>query len=222
MKKFTTFLCLGLALFFTSCSSDNENNEDAKDLIGDFSHYLVAETSKGDYISGVPKNVTFENVTHSPTSSRSGGPCDHDLGTGLFPYFDENLSSGDVYFANFHDGHCAGFEENSRFHTFFDSGTYNFSNGDHKGIFIDLSLNFESGIFYTTVGVEQSGASYIRITESEPDNEDYGGFYSNFGQLVTGEFQARFVNSSDPSDILEVTNGKFKLRVESYSEGSVE
>lgn len=221
MKKITTFLCMGIAMLFASCSTEDDNCEDSKDLIGDFSHFLVAETSKGDYISGVPKNVTIENVTHSPSISLSGGPCDHDLGTGFHPYFDDSLSSGEVYFANFHEGHCAGYEENSRFHTFFDPGTYNFSNGNEKGIYISLSFNFESEIYYTTVGVDQPGTSYIRITESEPDIEDYSGFYFNFGQLVTGEFRARFVNPVDPSDVLEVTNGRFKVRVESFSEGSL-
>jgi hypothetical protein len=221
MRKTTSFLCMALAVFLTTCSPDDENKENTKDLIGDFSHYLVAKTSKGDFIAGMPQNVTEDNITHSMGISISGGACDHDFGTGFHPYHDQSLPAGSVYFAKMHDGHCAGYEENSRFHTFFDPGAYEFGHRQKKGLFIHLSFNFESDVYYTTEGVEQPESSYIRILESEPDNIDYGGYY-NFGQLVTGEFRARLINPSDPDDVLEVSSGRFKLRVESYYEGRLD
>lgn len=222
MKNITACLCMALAAIIISCSPDSEDTVDASNLIGDYFYYLVAKTSKGDYVSGINENPTQENFTHIPGHSWIGSSCDHTLGPGLGPAWDESFSSGSIYFVKFNNGYCGGFEENSRFNTFFDPGTYSFSNGYEKGIYIDLSFNFESEIYYTTKGVEQPGASYIRIVNSEPDNEEFGWGYFNFGQIVTGEFRARLVNPDDPSDILEVTDGRFKLRVESYSEGRLD
>lgn len=212
------FLLL-IPFFLISCSSNDDSEDSAKDLIGSFDYYIVAKTNKGNIITGDKYNG---ESSFSTSLSRSGGVCQHNLSSGFTPTWEDELPSSDINFVNFHENLCGGIEENSRFNTFFDPGNYDFSDGNIKGVVIHLSFSFEDEIYYSTKGFEQPTGSFFRITTSEEANiESYPGYY-NFGQILTGEFKARMFNPRNPEDFIDVNSGAFKIRIESWYEGRLD
>lgn len=220
MKHLTFYSLVGLLVIFTfSCSKDKTETKDQENLTGDYDEYFVAKVDGENFVNGF-KYVTSGNGSYSGLVSNSGTSCEHTLGKGFYPYSDESLSSSNLDFVDFHQGYCGGFEENTRFYKFFSTGEYDFSDGQSKGVVITLAFDSKNGPYYTTAGIEQPSDSYIRITESEEYNIELIPGHMNFGQLLTGEFNVRMFDPENPSDIIDVNNGMFKLRVESWKEGT--
>ncbi|MGY6650406.1 hypothetical protein [Wenyingzhuangia sp. IMCC45574] len=64
---------------------------------------------------------------------------------------------------------------------------------------------------YTTLG-DQTG-SYVTIIKSTPDNQfDSFNKLISVAQIVEGEYSVKLYNESDNSDVITITNGKFKMR----------
>jgi len=219
MRSFRVILCLFLISLITSCSK-NDEGIDEKDLIGDYDRYIAWTTNEVNYSTGIKLNSTEQK--YGSAMSFIGLSCDHTLGPGFYPD-DEGLPDASVYFAKFNGNYCSGYEENSRFSTFYEVGNYDFTDQYEHGIYIDLSLDFsDDEVSYTTSIGEQPSSSYVKITKSEPDNIELYPGYFNFGQIVTGEYQARFYNWDDHEKYIDVKYGRFKVRVSSYSEGRLD
>ncbi|MFD0975375.1 hypothetical protein [Salinimicrobium gaetbulicola] len=220
MKSLRFNFFLFLLAILISCSK-NDDSSNGENLSIEYDRYIVWTTNDQNYSVGVELNTLVQDYATTMCYCRSG--CSHSPGPGFTPV-DESMPAADVYFTNFNDGNCAGYDENVRFNDSYQTGSYKLTTDDYeKGIYIDISLDFSdpSTHFTSSIG-DQPSSSYVKITNSEPDNREITSGYFNFGQIVTGEFQARLYNWDDPSKFIDVKNGHFKLRVQSFQDGRLD
>lgn len=215
--KVSIFILINLVIL--SCSSESDDNN-LKNSIGDYDEYFIADANGTELNLGFsyPINV---NADYGGVTSQSGTSCNHDLGAGIYPYDNRELPYAGIKLVGYFDGLCGGTEENSVFNSLFPTGNYNISDGNNKGIYLDLDFDSESNEYYSTDGVEQPENSYVTITSSEESNVELTPGFYNFGQFLEGEFMVNMVNFYDSSDIIQV-KGIFRLRLESYSQSRLD
>ncbi len=220
MRSLCSNFLVFILITLISCSKSDDSNTE-ENLAVEYDYYIAWNTNDQDYSIGIELNNQGQGYGPTMCFCRSG--CSHSPGPGFIPA-DESMPAASVYFTNFNDGNCAGYEENVRFNNSYQTGSYKLTTNDYeKGIYIDISLDFtDTSTHYTSSIGEQPASSYVKITQSQPDNKEITSGYFNFGQIVTGEFQARLYNWDDPSKYIDVKNGYFKLRVQSFQDGRLD
>jgi hypothetical protein len=135
---------------------------------------------------------------------------------GVHPNFDnEARPAMGVTFVRFHL--CAD-EENQMltFNDKFPLGLYDFAESGEDSscplnhIGLSYTPNALEGTYYSTYGGDQTGSSF-EITSSVPANSYILNQLILARQVVEGTFSATFYNTADPSDVIEITDGQFKV-----------
>ncbi len=94
----------------------------------------------------------------------------------------------------------------------FHSGILPLSKDDYElGAAITYTIRGENDIVYTSMGA-QSDTAIFKITAVEPSEYCDNG---HICQILRGNFTCRLYNQKDSSDYIDVTNGVFKLRIQS-------
>ena len=91
------------------------------------------------------------------------------------------------------------------------------SNNHNTGTTGAVSLHYRSDstnnmIFYNSLGDNQSNNSF-EITSSVNANQTLGQQVLRRSQLINGSFNYTLYNSNDLTDVIEITDGEFKLFV---------
>ncbi|HEX8561917.1 MAG TPA: hypothetical protein VF676_02950 [Flavobacterium sp.] len=208
MKKLLLFAC---AAFLVSCSSDDDssNNDDNNNTSG------VA------YVRGKMDNVdfdyTFNNTVddtflYNATSGYSGEGFDrwYYYG-GVLTTFNPPTLSPEFFISWNHLYFGQGGDEAGETAAFYDTvsdlPTNWLTEAQDEAHTPGLEVAFEAadGTFYTSKGGSQSGSA-LAVT-----NSTQGTVNGLKTMTVTGTFSCKLYNTDDPTDVIDVTNGKYKL-----------
>lgn len=220
MKKLiTTHLGIFVLLFLVGSCSKNDSNKNNQENTEGYDEYFIAMA--GDEKINIGYKYSDTESVFSGSASYKGSACDHDFGSGIYPFYGGNLPTAGIVMVDYHQNLCGGTDENNVFNSLFPTGNYQLSDGNSKGMIIEFTPDSEDSNFYSSEFLSQPNSSYVRVTNSEENNIPLSLGYYNFGQLLTGEFSLKVQNVHDETDIMNV-EGIFKLRIESYSEGRLE
>ena len=219
MKKLLSFLCV--ALFF-SCSSDdsNENNPvNNPDINAGLAYYINATINGDNYTAGVPSDINensnySSSQSYSPQYDNNGGCININYEPSLYPFFNDSLHSmgvGFIGFLNNADISCS--EELDNFDTLFPVGSYEYaSQSNDYGAKVNYATTADANqVYYNSYGEQNDNASF-QITRVEPID---CGFSECL--IISGTFSCRLYNENDATDFLDITNGEYKLVLESFN-----
>lgn len=202
-------LLLVLIVGFASCNSDDDMSMNDNDMPTNEIPDNALAFFKGD-VDGetVELYVTPTNDISSFSAHDSEGAfqCTIDYGAGIIDQ-SSNSSGFDFTLLNFYDGNCS--EEDEVFSTLFSTGTLPFTvNGNEQAVKCGITL--ASGYYSTEISTQNDATfSITKITEA---NNIYGLY-----QELEGTVSCSLYNIYDPNDVVQLTNGTFKLTVGSYN-----
>lgn len=225
MKNIKSTFFLLLAVITLSCSSDSD--EASSDTVAQSSDYLYFISGKIDgvpFIYGQREDATEldYSILHSGASTvvcayypDTGGVNYY---SGVYPNFDDESrpSMGIEFVKFFLCTEVNDYSQSQVFNDRFPVGTYELassnseSNGTVGGIGFDYAANSQNGPFYDSYG-NQTG-SFIEITSSESANSTLLGQLIGVSQIVEGNFSIKLYNDENDSDVIEITDGRFKMR----------
>ena len=222
LKKITPLflivLCFSLCY---NCSSDSDSDDDDTNS-DEYIYFMSGKINGESFIYGQKTNATELDYT-SGLSITLPAVCAYYPETGgfnyspfLYPNFDdESRPTMGIDFVRFHL--CS--DESSQLESFndkFPTTMYEFADSDSTSsgpigkIGLTYSPNAQNGPYYSTYAGDQSNSSF-EITSSTPFNTYLFETLYSAGQIVEGNFSATFYNTDDPSDIIVITDGQFKM-----------
>ncbi len=224
MKKLLLLSSAFCCVLFFSCSSSDDSNSSSNNINSDDYLYFISGKINGEpFVYGQLREATtvdyyLSNFGNSITTDCAYYPDTGGLNyaTGVYPDF-ENEARPSFYF-DFVRFYLCGSEDSAAemFNDAFPVSYYDFatSNDDVSGSTGDISAHFRfdatSFYFYSTLDGDQSG-SVFEITSSTNETVVFGSQTLSISQLLEGNFSFKLYNTEDPSDIVEVTEGQFKL-----------
>lgn len=228
MKKLS--LLLGL-LILTNCSSEDNNSASNQINPDDYVYYISGKINGEDFVYGQLADATVLDYSQPDYGNSITTNCAYNPDTGglnyacgVYPNLDsEARPSMSFDFIRFYL--CDPNFDNNAGETFNDAfpiGIYNtaVSNNDNNGTTGAVSLNYRPDstnnmLFYNSLGDNQAGNSF-EITSSTNFNQIFGSQVLSISQLIEGTFSYTLYNTENPSDVIEITEGKFKLYVNFY------
>ncbi|WP_178990839.1 DUF5025 domain-containing protein [Winogradskyella schleiferi] len=222
LKKITPLYLIVLCFSFCyNCSSDSDSNDDETDS-NEYIYFMSGKIDGESFIYGQKTSATELDYT-SGLSVTLPAVCAYNPDTGGFNYSpfvypnfdDESRPTMGIDFVRFHL--CT--DDSSQLETFndkFPTTSYEFADSDLASsglvgkIGLTYSPNAQDGPYYSTYGGDQSNSTF-EITSSTAFNTYFADTLISAGQIVEGNFSATFYNSEDPSDIIVITDGQFKM-----------
>lgn len=228
MKKISLFL-LGL-LILTNCSDDDGNNVILPTEINpsNYLYFISGKINGEDFVYGQLAQATVLDYSqpgfgNSITSNCAFNPTNGGVNysSGVYPNLDSEARPS-MYFDFVRFYLCdANFDNNAgeTFNDAFPVGSYNtaVSNDHNTGTTGAVGLLYrpdstDNMLFYSSLGDNQSGNSF-EITSSTNENISVGAQTLEIIQRIEGTFSFTVYNTEDPTDIIEITDGVFKLFV---------
>lgn len=216
MKKIYAIILLGL-LF--NCSSDDNPQADTNNPAASLLVYTTANIGGTQFNAEISSNAAIQSPygasnSYQPQQNNNGGCININYSPSLFPTFDETLPYVGVGFIQFiSEANLTCSDELANFDTLFPVASYDYAanQGDFGGYIEYATKSDGSGSFYTSYGAQDSSASF-EITAIEA-------YDCGFSEclFLTGTFSCKLYNQSDNTDVLDVTNGTFKLSIKSFN-----
>jgi len=206
----TLFVVSSMSLV-SSCSSDDDGdsaNAENFDLFISFradGELITYGFDQDNFDTEFQPSISFTEFLGNSSCFRSCSP-------GLISVNDSALPQAEVSFNRFLDAFCTS-DDPAIFNTLFPVGTYEYSNNGERGVGFGFGLDTSDNAFYDSEEGMQSGSSFS-ITASEEDNITFAGGVL-YGQIVSGTFNCTVYNELDTNDSIEITEGVYRLRVES-------
>ncbi|WP_299311251.1 hypothetical protein [uncultured Aquimarina sp.] len=219
MKKRVPKILLVLLLvsvFTVGCSSDDGDVGSGSS----FDFFIAADLDGVGFDAGVN-----EGSTTIPTYTLASGGidiignsnCIYSYDAGFTAINDAVLPSSYFNFDSYYNGSCGSDAELSVFKELFVTGNESYidNSSSSKGVEYLYVLN---GTDYSTKYGDQTGSSFT-ITSIELKQELIAGDLYRFFHVAEGVFNCKVYSSSDPSDMLEITNGRFKIIIFAKNNG---
>jgi hypothetical protein len=206
MKK---LLLLALPILMFSCSSDDDNTYyPPVTPAGDAYAYM-----RGD-MDGTPFNYTYNlndisgQSTYGPFTGISGGS----ITSGSFSYggmfspignFDKFIY---VAFDNMYTGGDE--DETENFYETMTTLPSNYINFDQDNAYVkgvDVAYTISDGLTYSSMGGSQTGSTFTVTSATQGMEGPYK------VKTVAGTFSCKLYNQSDATDVINVTNGTYKI-----------
>lgn len=217
------FLFFAFSLLIFCCSNNDDSPANPTEINNsDYLYFMSGRINGEQFIYGQRVDATVVDYTLG-LSNTLGAICAYNPDTGgynynnfVYPNFDnENRPTMGLEFVRFHL--CTDDEYQSEtFNEKFPIGNYDFAvsnngvTGSTGDIGISFSPNAQEGPYYDTYGGDQTG-SYFKITSSTPANSYILDVLVGSAQIIEGDFSAKFYNEEDPSDVITITEGHFKM-----------
>lgn len=216
MKK---IFILALVILLANCKKDDTPTPTKNNTTVSSSDYLIyfsGNINGEPFVHGIPINDTkFDYGISTPWGSTIA--CAYDkvnggvnYGSGIVP--DENVDLPDIRikFVKFYM--CSEMDDYPQFEVFNDKfpvGNYEPATNDDPIYGTPNTIGFSYSVKegnYTSNG-DQSGSS-IKITKSTPTDSGT----TDFAQFVEGTYTINLYNKNDSSDVIKITDGRFKVR----------
>ncbi len=223
MKKlsFKGAILLIISVLIISCSKDDNPSEENSTTVNaaDYLYYISGKLNGEPFVYGFKANAT--TLEYTATVGKSGG-CSIDnsdysgvnYNAGVNPDFDSSLPSIDFEFIRFYL--CSNMQSSSEvFNDMFPVKSYSLATnndnitGSTGDVGISYSPNIQENLYYTSYGGVQSG-QFI-ITSSIEANVYLLDVLVSTNQQIEGSFSVKLYNANDSSDVIEITDGKFKI-----------
>ncbi|MGJ8593744.1 MAG: hypothetical protein ACSHXF_14430 [Aquaticitalea sp.] len=220
MKKIYTVL---LVLLVVACDSSDDNNPSQELPLGDYLYVISGKINGEAFVYGQLADATELDYTlvHSGASTVT---CAYYPDTGGVNYFsgvhpnfdDDSRPSMGIEFVRFFL--CTEQEDHNQSEVFndrFPMGDYEFSAdgedayGPTGQIGMQFSANASEGPFYNSYG-DQTG-SYFNVTSTTPSNSYILDVQVGSAQIVEGEFAVKLYNGENSDDVINITDGYFKV-----------
>lgn len=228
-SKNLLYIAFSLLFALSACTKDQTTSDDQEqekeqetNLTFDSDDYLYFVSGKmngEEFIYGQREDDTKLEFQLLGGGLEEGATCVYYSEDGLdgkasysssiYPNFDEEdiKPSFGFYFDRFY--RC---NDPQEFNTLFPVEDYNFSLddqplGEMKEIGMGYSPTVNGDSYYTSYGNEQPQSTF-KITVSETDNTIFGS-----AQMIEGEFSVTLYPKTGDAEPLEITDGKFKIRV---------
>jgi len=219
MKKNITFNQIGILLgflLFISCGSNEENpiNNDS------YLWYFSGNIDGVPFIYGQKSDLsslTYTVATSNTLPSTCAYSADNgfSFNSGIYPNSDESLPTMDIEFLRMHL--CSNdLSTTETFNSLFPTKEYSFAENDNDvdenagkvGMYYSVSANSDD--YYTTY-YDTTSENYFEVTKSTENNIYFGNDIYTAGQTLEGNFAIKLYNVNDPTDFVEITDGKFKM-----------
>lgn len=226
LKKLSILTILLATIIFSACSSSDDSSSSSSDSdvnSDEYLYYISGKINGEPFVYGQLVNATSVDYYLSLSGNSITTNCAYypeigglNYATGVYPDFeDEERPSMDFNFIRMYL--CASEESAaSTFNDAFPVSNYDLaiSNSDVNGSTGDVSISYTpvATVFntYSTVGGDQSG-SVFEITSSTNTNVTFGEQTLEISQLLEGNFSIILYNTEDSTDMIEITEGQFKL-----------
>jgi len=221
MKVYKLLSILLLSFVIISCNKNktNEEEEVADDTV-QYEYYLQGNIDGVDFESGIEVGATSNFDPYGTAMSYqpvfNGAACvDMIYEPGLYPFGNKSLGSLNIGFQLFLGElglTCP--EEIANFESIFSNGSYSFAASESDyGVTIGYALTSDgTSDYYISYGAQDNAATF-QITDVSEEQIELNKKYV----VVTGIFNCRIYNDSDPNDSVDILNGKFKVPILSYN-----
>lgn len=217
MKIIFKYSFIILLFSFFGCNSDNNNFIDEPAQNPQVLAYINA-TVNGEVVETKISSLNTSNyelnINYTQQTNNNNQCINLNYEPGLNPTQDVTLPKFNIGFIGFLDQatqSCS--DELSIFESLFSVNNYNYTqDANGQGVSIKYFENSNSsGSVYTSFGA-QDASSYFTVTDVEIKNCSLKKCVN-----ITGTFAATLYNASNNSETLPITNGSFKLKIESVN-----
>lgn len=223
MKKLKLISALCCVILLSSCGSDDSPNTEPELNEAEYLYFISGKVNGTPFIYGQLESATTVDYYLSGFGNSITTTCAYypDTGglnyaTGVYPDFD-NEARPSMYFDFIRFYLCGSQESASEtFNDVFPVSLYDYAvNGDVvSGSTGDVSAHFTfdstGQTFYNTIGGDQTGSTF-EITSSVNNNITFGAQTLQIEQILKGNFSMKLYNTEDPTDVIQITEGSFKL-----------
>jgi len=217
MKK--TLLILLLALSFSCSSDDSDQPTDTNPPDSNLLAYINGEVDGVAFTSSISEDISQNTVygvsnSYQPQSDSNGQCYNINYEPTLYPTLDETQPYMGVGFIDFLQN--AGFscsEELDNFGLFFFTGNYDYATDAFNfGVKVNYGTSGDSNqVYYNSYGGPQDNSTFVISSVQVVD--------CGFSKCATiiGTFSCRVYNEQDTTDFKDITNGEYKLIVQSFN-----
>ncbi|WP_411768569.1 hypothetical protein [Winogradskyella sp. A3E31] len=222
-------MLLIIAVIGFGCSNDDsEPNPNTNFNSSDYLYFVSGKLNGDDFIYGqriddttfnyqIISNIPLESATCS-FSADQGLDYKLSYGSSIYPGF-ENEDSQPLIGINFIRFYRCSDTESSTdvFNSLFPVDDYDYAVDDNDGgtmgqIGIEYAPIANGDNYYESYGTIASSNTF-KITDSQENNSFLLGDLVTQSQLIEGEFSVTLFNNDDSSDVIEITEGRFKIIV---------
>ena len=223
MKKLKFLGTLCFAILLTACGSDDSSDPSVNQ--DDYLYFISGKVNGESFVYGQLETATTADYYLSLSGNSITTTCAYypDTGglnysIGVYPDFEtENRPNMSFDFIRFYL--CGSDESASQtFNDAFPVSFYDYAVSDNvvSGSTGDVSAHFTfdstGDVYYNSLGGDQTGSTF-QITSSVSNNVTIGAQTLQIEQLLEGNFSMKLYNVDDPSDVIEITDGQFKLPI---------
>ena len=217
MSNYNQIVFILFFFIFYSCSSDSDSLVEEPKPLPDFFAFINAEVNGDQIETAIPSTGIVEykaTISYLQHDDGNGNCVNYNYKTGLEPISNNSLPYFNVSFNKFLDETIQDcMTEIDDFETLFQSTSYSYAlTAQDYGVNIRYSF-VENGItkVYSSYGTQSTLSEFI-ITNFEIKDCTPKKCLNVFGT-----FSGRLYNVIDESEFIDVTNGDFKVRVQSYN-----
>lgn len=219
--KFCRFILIILtSVLLINCSSDDSKPPETSFNSDDYIYYVSGTINGDDFIYGLRKDAV--ELEFGANYGREGtcniGNKDYaglSYNAGIYPEDDNTLSALTLEFIRFYL--CSNVpSQGELFNDLFPVKAYEYGtnnsvvSGDSGLVAVHYMPNVENDVAYASLDGDQTG-NHFEITSSINENIYSGSNPIALIQLVEGNFKVKLYSEVDVNDVIEITNGSFKL-----------
>lgn len=228
MKKnyFNQIAVLLFVTLFIGCGGNEDDNENTNTVNNDdYLYYFSGEIDGEPFIYGQKTDVTNQTYFVA-TSNTLPSTCAYSqdngyrFNSGIYPPLVEPLPTMDIEFLRMYV--CSNsLSVTDVFNDLFPTKEYQFATNDDDEdenagkVGMYYSPSADSDLQYTTYNEDVSD-NFFEITKSTENNVYYLNEIETAGQTLEGNFAIKLYNVDDVTDVVEITNGKFKMEFKNY------
>jgi hypothetical protein len=224
-KNVTKILLLCIAMICVSCSSDDNNNDNPSATFNpdEYLYYISGKINGEPFIFGQRIDATALDYSEPFYGNDISTPCAFNPNNGGLNYLAgvypnlENEARPSMYFEFVRFYLCdPNFDNNpgETFNDVFPVRSYDVatSNSDLNGTTGAVCLSYnansaDNSLLYNSLNPDQTGNSF-EITSSTDTSSVF-----LRRQTVEGNFSFKVYNEEDSSDVVEITEGQFKINI---------
>ena len=225
LKQLITVIAIIISISLFSCSGDDSSTEATTkdDSTIDLGISFISGNINGESFNFKfdTKDPEVKYILSSDFTGFNGNGdnfCETRYGTTMTSIIgDETIPTASIDFNKWYIGECGIIPESNAFGSLFPIQSYKYiSNDNDRGIVVYYTKN--NNLTYTSLDGSNNNATFEIISSEKTTFSSAKSFTTKtLKRTIEGTFSCEVVNTDDPNDKLQITDGKFKLDVESFN-----